>query len=232
MSYSVVCLSLAVSLPEHGVNNGLFGFLLHQNSLSTQLPLVVLALLAVGRVAIQQNCRKTAMVELESYTKRNGSNRRLVPKHNFNVQWMRAYTSQAQCAGAGFILGSLELVRWVVSFDKGSMGSIISHVCAVYDFLTPFTISALLYGLNKALLRFTIVEVQWDPEMKMSVARNDGIISERLFTSAIGFYNSVANTLKSATIFRMLSYVSYFTPSLFAKVFEVVFGVVWMLLNR
>lgn len=223
LNLALCSVSLASSLPTHG-GNGVFQFPWETVS-STKLSIATVGILFVGRFYITNNCEQIAMREMRTYDKmmaENGHKFQPLPNQALiREAGYGAYCNQAQCAGSFAMFASLTLLKWIVSFD----GGIIGHIFSISDVLTPFTITFLLFTLNKALLRAAIAEVRGD-----SNKVNDDEIYNDLFVAQAGFYNNVAEMLKGATIFGLLPYIvgpaiPYIVKSLkhihlFARLFE------------
>ncbi len=188
-NYSVACVTSAASLPVSG-RDGRFYFWLRRVS-STQSSLAFVGILLVGHVAVRYNCQKAALAEHEKYSKKMSTRETSSSKSTWTAGYM-ACINQAHCAGICFVYASLALAKWIVSFNTSTL---ISHIFSVYNFLTPFTISLLLFKLNKVLLRAAISEIQGDSN---NVVNRDEDVYRDLFLAATSFYNEVASTLKTA----------------------------------
>ena len=79
----------------------------------------------------------------------------------------------------------------------------MGHLFSVTEFITPFTITVLLYALNKALIKAAIAEVVGDTKRVKDVD-----IYNDLFVAQSGFYSQAASTIRDAAVFGLLPYIA------------------------
>ena len=85
----------------------------------------------------------------------------------------------------------MELSKWVVAADSGIVGRALSFG----EWVEPFAMTTLLFGLNRAFLRAAIVRSR--DESKTAVGmEEDEVIYNNLFTSQVNFYTKVAEVVK------------------------------------
>lgn len=200
LNLALVSLSLGAALPRLG-KNGPFHFLCNMVT-SKQSTMAVTGILGIGGILIRRKCGNQAREEFRRYKEKNGIQELdLRPKLDvIRASGLQAYCNQALCAGSFGVMGVLQLVKWIASFN----GNLIGHSMLVFDFLTPFTISLLMFRLNKALLSASASEIMVDPT---KADHHDGSIHE-LCTAGTGFYKKVGKTLRSAAMFYLLPYIA------------------------
>ena len=108
-------------------------------------------------------------------------------------------------------MASLQLIQWIISFN---VEGVVGHIFSVTEFITPFTITVLLYALNKALIKAAIAEVVGDTKR----VKDDEIYYD-LFVAQSGFYSqAAASTIQDAAVFGLLPYIA--RPLLLPYVFK------------
>mmetsp|Transcript_5830 Transcript_5830/g.12777 ORF Transcript_5830/g.12777 Transcript_5830/m.12777 type:complete len:468 (+) Transcript_5830:167-1570(+) len=248
-----VALSMAATLPSHG-NSGIFAGILGRIACS-RLVVGAAGILGVGAMITLVRCRNIVDAEVQSYREKHGiveeEPKQMKQLDALKVAGYAAYRSQALCSASFAVMSIFALLKWTVSFEitDGGKLNFVGQVFAVSDFLTPFAMTALLVTLNRALVRAAIAEIIGDDD---SGDANDATVKKKrksgsgrssddeiyhdLFVAQTGFYKKAGETLKGATIFRLLPYIATFlcpyllkalewiSPSGFAKAAKV-FGV-------
>jgi len=134
---------------------------------SKQLSFGIIGILCVVTGFIYNNCERTAAREVQVYrTKNNTQVDQYLKNQSTRVKFNKvkesafnSYFNQAICAGSFGVMASIELTKWIMSLSFDSLEGIVGHVFSVTSFITPFTITSLLFTLNKSLLRAAIAEV-------------------------------------------------------------------------
>jgi len=157
---------LSVALLPNTVKGGYFQFILDRVT-SKQLSFGIIGILCVVTGFIYNNCERTAAREVQVYrTKNNTQVDQYLKNQSTRVKFNKvkesafnSYFNQAICAGSFGVMASIELTKWIMSLSFDSLEGIVGHVFSVTSFITPFTITSLLFTLNKSLLRAAIAEV-------------------------------------------------------------------------
>ena len=203
LNMGLVSISMGALLPGQ-CSTGHFHFLL-KNVSSKHVSLGIACILAIGSFIMYKICETNAAKEVKAYRETNKIvstsqvQRRLYDRKSTREKFdmvresgFWAYYSQAICAGSFGVVATLELLKWIVAFK---IDGIVGHIFGVTEFITPFTITVLLFTLNKALLCAAVAEVIGDSLRK---GDTDKEIYSNLFNAQTGFYNEAANTMKTA----------------------------------
>ena len=214
INLALVSVSSVALLPTT-IKGGYFQFILDKVT-SKQLSFGIIGILCVVSGIIYNNCERTAAKEVQAYrTKNNTQVDQYLKNQSTRVKFNKvkesafnAYFNQAICAGSFGVMASIELTKWIMSLSFDSLEGFVGHVFSVTSFITPFTITTLLFTLNKSLLRAAIAEVIGGSDKNdKSNNANDIEIYNDLFVAQTGFYQEAAKTLKDATIFGLLPYL-------------------------
>lgn len=222
LNIALVSISMAISLPMHCVSGGYFQSML-ENISSKQLLLGILSILGVGSIVIYKACVTTADREYRAYKEKNDIHIARNMERRLTERWSNreqlglvheavffAYCTQALCCGSFALMASLQLIQWIISFN---VEGVVGHLFSVTEFITPFTITVLLYALNKALIKAAIAEVVGDTKRVKDVD-----IYNDLFVAQSGFYSQAASTIRDAAVFGLLPYIA--RPLLLPYVFK------------
>lgn len=238
LNMALACVTTAATLPAHAIaaattgGGPLFRFLSDGGVVTpSKLSAAVATVLAIGAVAMHGRCERTADTEFRAFVEKHGidpgklslssvvgNGDKPIMFDTVRAMGFRAYRNQALCGGSIAIMACLQLARWIVSIPLPlSIVGFVPHVFGVFEFLTPFAITALLFALNKALLRaaITITEISSssssaaadDDQTEIIDGEDENEIYRDLFAAQAGFYGRVAEFLKSATVFRLLPYI-------------------------
>ena len=194
-NWSIRCVLNAASLAmiEGGILSGLLG------GLSTDhLVRATIAIILVGYFLVQNNTKRAAMSEVSARVeaeKRRGARPNLDndEQSRFQDSGFDAYFSQRLCAATAGFATVISFIKWVASFK----GQILAQVLSVSDFLEPMSITLLLYGLNRALLRAAVAEIRTEKVRNVD-NENERAIYQDLFEAQTKFYTKVGTVLKSA----------------------------------
>ena len=160
---------------------------------SSSLVAVVATTLALGYSFINSLCVRVAAFEDEKDNNRISSNQSESKKNSqykyIRIVGYKAFCGQALSAASFGINSCMKLAKWLVAADTG----IVARASSFNEWLEPFSMTALLMGLNKAFLRAAIVRSR---EESKETAEMDKEIYKDLFNAQIKFYSKVAKMMK------------------------------------
>ena len=194
-NWSLQCVLNAATLAmiEGGILSRVLGGLSAEH-----LARAAVAIISAGYFLVLNNAKKTAMYEMSTRLeaeKRQGTRADLDREEQMRFQdsGFDAYFSQRLCAATAGFATSISFIKWVASFK----GKILAQVLSVSDFLEPMSITMLLYGLNRALLRAAVAEIRTN---KVRNIENEGerAVYQDLFEAQTKFYTKIGTVLKWA----------------------------------
>lgn len=192
-SFRCVLNAASLTMIEGGILSGVLGGLS-----ADHLGRAAVAVILAGYFLVRTNSKRTAMSEMSTRLeaeKRRGTRVDLDSDEQFRFQdsGFGAYFSQRLCASTAGLATSISFIKWVASFD----GKILTQVLSVSDFLEPMSITMLLYGLNRALLRAAVAEIRTD-KVRNIQNENERAVYQDLFEAQTKFYTKIGTVLKWA----------------------------------